>query len=151
VPWINKYHSPIYKPIKLRLHDRFTLYATKRAVGEQPKINKAKAANAAAPNFVHACDAAHLMLTVNAAVAEGITSLATVHDSFGCLPSQAERFRQIILEQFVRLYEDHDVLQQVLDQARSDLAEDVGDLPETPPARGDLKIEEVLKAQFAFA
>jgi DNA-directed RNA polymerase len=44
------------------------------------------------------------MLTVNAAVSEGITSIATVHDSFGCLPSRAERFREIIREEFVRIY-----------------------------------------------
>jgi DNA-directed RNA polymerase len=52
------------------------------------------------------------MLTVNAAEKEGITSIATVHDSFGCLASRAERFRRIIREQFVKLYEDHDVLQE---------------------------------------
>ena len=40
-------------------------------------------------------------LLVNAAVDAGITSIATVHDSFGCLPSRAERFRMIIREQFV--------------------------------------------------
>lgn len=54
------------------------------------------------------CDATHLMLTVNAALAEGITSIATVHDSFGCPASQAERFRHIIREQFVRMYEEND-------------------------------------------
>jgi hypothetical protein len=54
-------------------------------------------------------------LLINTAVAEGITSLATVHDSFGCLPSRAERFRRIIREQFLRLYEKNDVLAQVLD------------------------------------
>jgi DNA-directed RNA polymerase len=43
------------------------------------------------PPIVHACDAAHLMLTVNDAVAEGITSIAAVHDYFGRLPSDAER------------------------------------------------------------
>ena len=67
------------------------------------------------------CDAAHLMLTVNAAVAERITSIAAVHDSFGCLASKAERFRKIIREQFVKMYEDNDVLAQVLEQAREDL------------------------------
>jgi DNA-directed RNA polymerase len=43
-------------------------------------------------------------------VAEGITSIAAVYDSFGCPPSRAERFRKIIREQFVRMYEEHDVL-----------------------------------------
>ena len=42
-----------------------------------------------------------LALHCQAAVAEGITSLATVHDNFGCLPSRAERFRRIIRGQFV--------------------------------------------------
>ena len=36
------------------------------------------------------------MLVVLAAVAEGIVSIATVHDSFGCLASRAGRFNQII-------------------------------------------------------
>jgi DNA-directed RNA polymerase len=55
-----------------------------------------------------------LLRTVNAAVREDIRSIATIHDSFGCLPSRAERFRQIIREQFVRMYADNDVLAQVL-------------------------------------
>lgn len=148
IPWINRYHLPIYKTLKLRLHDRRTVYATKRAVGQQPKINKTKAANAAAPNFVHACDAAHLMLTVNAAVAEGIRSIATVHDSFGCLAGQAERFRQIILEQFVKLYDKHDVLCEVLKTAQRDIPNQ--ELP-LQPEPGGLKIEEVIRAQYAFA
>ena len=148
MPWVNKYHMPTYKVLKLWLHDRATVYATKRAVGQQPKINKTKAANAAAPNFVHACDAAHLMLTVNAAAAEGITLIATVHDSFGCLPSQAERFRHIIREQFERMYKQHDVLAEVLEWARKDLGE-----PNTKRfgRKGSLNINEVLKAEFAFA
>ncbi len=102
-----------------------------------------------AANFVHACDAAHLMLTVNAAVAEGITSIATVHDSFGCLPAHAERFRQIIREQFVRMYEENDVLAQVLEEARKDLKDPKG--PPALPKQGSLKIEKVMDAEYAFA
>jgi DNA-directed RNA polymerase len=39
-----------------------------------------------------------------------LTSIATVHDSFGCLPSRAEHFRTIILEGFVQMYEDKGVM-----------------------------------------
>lgn len=93
-----------------------------------------------------------LFRTVNAAVAAGITSIATVHDNFGCLPSQAARFRKIILQEFVRMYEEHDVLQEVLDQARADLSKpDNKRLPLEPPAKGPLNIEDVLKSEFAFA
>jgi DNA-directed RNA polymerase len=100
--------------------------------GHHPEIDRRKAKNGVAPNFVHACDAGHLMRTVNAAVAEGITSIATVHDSFGCLPSRAARFRKIILEQFVRMYEEHDVLAEVLTQARADLSGNTKRMPTAP-------------------
>ena len=47
---------------------------------------------------------------INAAVA------ATVHDSSGCLPSRAERFRRIVRSRSVRMYEEHDALAQVLNR-----------------------------------
>jgi hypothetical protein len=68
-----------------------------------------------------------------------------------CLPSQAERFRRIIREQFVRLYEKNDVLAQVLECAREDLDEHTKDLPDKAPAQGSLDIKQVLDAEFAFA
>ena len=61
------------------------------------------------------------MMVVNAAAAEGTTNIVTLHDSFGCLASQAKRFRRIIREQFVRMYEENDVLTQILDRAKDDL------------------------------
>ena len=60
-------------------------------------------------------------LLIDTAAAEGIRSIATVHDSFGCLAAQAERFRRIMREQFVALYKEHDVLHEVLDAAHWDL------------------------------
>ena len=61
-------------------------------------IDKEKSANGVAPNCVHACDAAHLLLVANAAAVEGIRQIATAHDSFGRLASQARRFNQVIRE-----------------------------------------------------
>ena len=46
-----------------------------------------------------------------------ITSIAIGHGRFGCFSSRAERFRRIIREQFVKMYEANDVLAQVLEQA----------------------------------
>jgi DNA-directed RNA polymerase len=93
---------------------------------------------------------AHVLRTGERCGAEGITSLATVHDSFGCLPSRAEHFRKIIREQFVQMYEENDVLAQVLEQARKDLGENAK-LPDEPPQKGALDIRNVLEAVFAFA
>ena len=87
---------------------------------------------------------------MNAAVAEGIKAVATVHDSFGCLPSRDERFRKIILERFEKMYQDHDVLQEVLNCAREDLKDPKG-LPDEPPKPCLLKIEQILDAEYAFA
>jgi DNA-directed RNA polymerase len=122
VPWINRYNKKDTKRVHLWLHDRGVRvpHTVKLAMRELPEIDKNDVVNAVAPNFVHACDAAHLLRTVNAAVSEGITSIATVHDSFGCLPPRAARFREIIWEEFVGMYREHDVLQEVLNQARAD-------------------------------
>jgi DNA-directed RNA polymerase len=100
------------------------------------------------PNFVHPLDAAHLLRTVNAAVAGGISAIATAHDSFACLPSRAARFRQLIQEEFVRMYQEHDVLAEVYEHARADLSDPVAErVPSGPPQKGSLQIEQLLKAR----
>ena len=153
LPFINQYNKPITKQVHLHLHRQGVRikYTTELTVGELPKIDRKEAISGAAPNFVHACDAAHLMLTVNAAMGEGITSIATVHDSFGCLASRAERFRKIIREEFVRMYEGHDVLSEALESARGELRKPDPAIPSAPPERGTLDIRKVLDAEFAFA
>jgi len=153
VPWINQYNKPDTKQIKLAFHERGVRvrYTTKVAVGELAAIDENAAKKGVAPNFVHACDAAHLLRTVNAAVSEGITSIATVHDSFGCLPSRAERFRKIIREEFVRMYEEHDVLAEVFTQARAVLSGNTKRMPSAPPQYGSLDLKKALSAEFAFA
>ena len=149
LPWSNRYHKKKIKQVRLWLQDR---QHTIKLATDCSDIDRDDAARGASPNFVHACDAAHLLRTVNAAAAEGITSIATVHDCFGCLPSRAERFRKIIREQFVRMYEENDVLAQVLEQARKDLNEpNTKRMPSAPPSRGSLDIKNVLDAEYAFA
>jgi DNA-directed RNA polymerase len=149
LPWINRYHEPTTRRVGLWLSDtKVSVYV---AVGNEKHIAKDKAANGIAPNFVHALDASHLALTVNACVSEGIVSIATVHDSFGCLAPQASRFRDIIREQFVQMYETHDVLAEVLDAASHDLTvHNLERLPELP-VYGPLNLKDVLHADFAFA
>lgn len=63
------------------------------------------------------------------------------------MPSQAERFRQAV----VKMYEENDVLAQVIQQAVQDLGENAKNLPEKPPAPGKLDIRKMLDAEFAFA
>ena len=50
------------------------------------------------------------------------------------------------------MYEEHDVLAEVLEQARKDLNEpNTKRMPSAPPSRGSLDIKNVLDAVFAFA
>ena len=52
----------------------------------------------------------------------------------------------------MRMYERHDVLAEVLEQARKDLNEaNATRMPSAPPSRGSLDIKNVLDAVFAFA
>lgn len=157
LPWSNRYHKPLTKRICLWMHDHGVRipYRPLVADGHQKDIDKDRAKNGSAPNFVHACDAAHLLKTVNAAMLEGIKQLALVHDSFGSLPSHAARFQGIIREQFVEMYEQHDVLTEVLERAKCDLIEHENRLSAIEERRkalyGSLNIKEVLNAKYAFA
>jgi DNA-directed RNA polymerase, mitochondrial len=148
LPWKNIYYETEQKQVRLALQGKS--FRVKVTTGDKPELDSAGIRDGVVPNFVHACDAAHLMRTVNAAVSEGITSIATVHDSFGCLPSRAERFRKIILEQFTRMYSEHDVLAEIREQACKDLEGQARKLPPLP-ARGSFDLNEVLNADFAFA
>lgn len=149
LPWVNRYHAVNVTQVNLWMHDKRVCLRV--ADGFAPEIAKEKAMNGVAPNFVHACDAAHLLLTVNASVAEGITSIATVHDSFGCLAPYAARFNAIIRETFVRMYQEHDVLQEALDSACCDLTLHNRDRLPDVPARGTLNLEDVKNAKYCFA
>jgi DNA-directed RNA polymerase len=73
------------------------------------------------------------------------TCICVTTDSFGCPPSRAQRFQEIIREQFVKVY----------DQAQKDIGDPnnkrMRKARELLPEHGGLDIEQVLKAEYAFA
>jgi DNA-directed RNA polymerase len=162
IPCINRYHDVITERVELWCHSNGVKQRTQTsvAVGYETPIAKEKAAAGIAPNFVHSHDAAALQLAVAAAADEGITDIATVHDSFGCLPSRAGRFNQIIREQFLKMYSDHDVLTELYESALTDLTdagrerlhEELAKAGFTGvPEKGSLDLTEILNARYAFA
>lgn len=137
--------------VNLFLHDKGTKINIKpRTSFESGGISRTSASNAVAPSFVHAYDACHLMMVVLEAKKQGINSLALVHDSFGCLPNEAARFRQIIKDTFVKLYAENNPLEQIKQENCAHLDTHGYRLPDVP-AKGSLQIEEVLYAEYAFA
>lgn len=97
--------------------------------------------NAISPNFVHALDASHLTMVVNAMKADGL-DIVTIHDSFGTHPADVDTMHRHIREQFVALYSRPNLLAEFL--------WDVGGVGE-PPERGSLDLREVLDSEFMFS
>lgn len=159
LPWINRYHAPTTERIKLHCYSNGVSIPMdmKLSNGFEKPVEKRDAANGVAPNFVHALDGCHLQMSVNAAVERGVIDIATVHDSFGCLPADADLFNEVIREEFLRLYTEHDVLQELLDAAmgaltpagQAMLAEKL--LKHPKPTPGTLDLEQILSARYAFA
>lgn len=100
-----------------------------------------------APNFVHCMDATHMLMSVNAAVAEGISQFAMIHDDFGCHARHVEAFQRIIRQQFVALH-----AQPALDGLHAQMLTQVplaGDVA-VPPALGALDVNAVLESRYFF-
>jgi Autographiviridae RNA polymerase len=146
MPVCNRYHEKKTKQINVRCSGKRHHYTV--TIGDTSKVDVDEAIRSAAANFVHSCDAAHMALVTNAAIAEGITDVMMVHDSFGCHAANAGRFRDIIREQFVSMYEEHDVLAELRAAAATELGSD-GGLPPVP-TRGAHPLRDTLKSDFAF-
>ena len=115
-----------------------------------PKLNPMKQLYGIAPNVIHSLDAAHMSLTIVEALKQGIKSFAMIHDSFGCPAGQMEKLYHILREEFVKMY-SQDILQNLKEQWRAQLPENLKDaLPELPEY-GTLRIQEVLKSEYFFA
>ncbi|WWO60249.1 DNA-directed RNA polymerase [Xanthomonas phage SB3] len=106
------------------------------------KPDKLRHRNGIAPNFVHSMDASHLTLTVCASADRGITAFHMVHDDFGTHCADAQELYEDIREQFIGMYQRHDMLQELRDAYPM--------LPEPPPM-GTLDLETVRDSLYFFS
>lgn len=117
---------------------------------ESLKVDRRKSANAISPNVVHSLDSSHLMLVVDNALKEGMSSFALIHDSFGVHACDTGRFYGIIRESFIDLYED-DVFKDLHDQLVQQVSPDKRkDFPAIPSS-GSLDPENILDSLYCFA
>lgn len=124
--------------IRTRIHGTTLI----KVVSEKDTIDGKRHANGLAPNFVHSMDAAHLHLTTAAAVDSSIDALAMIHDDYGTHAADAEKLYHLIRSEFVRMYEEHDPL--------NDLHA-AYPCTSVPPTKGTLDIREVLNSQYFFS
>jgi DNA-directed RNA polymerase len=106
-----------------------------------------KQAMAAAPNYVHSFDAAHMALTINQGASAGITHWATIHDSYGTHAARMDVLNRVLREEFVAIYRE-DWLTQTYKEVRERAP---GVKVKRPPERGGFDIEQVNKSEWFFA
>lgn len=107
-------------------------------------IDRHKQTSGIAPNFIHSMDASHLQLTVSNCVDQGIKHFAVVHDSYACPLNQADILYKSVRESFVKMYSEHDVLEE--------FASYLQHLTDTklppPPPKGTLDLNKVLESPY---
>lgn len=114
-------------------------------------LDRRKQSQGIAPNFVHSCDAAHMMLTVVRAKQDGIHNFAMIHDSFGTTAGDVEQLFHTVREAFVEMYEEVPVLESFRDEIYQQLSEKNREKLEPLPSRGTLEIDGVKTSRYCFA
>lgn len=142
-PVLQAYRKTEGTRVRLALGDQVRLVTLRQETAE---LDKRRQGAGIAPNFVHSMDAASLVLAVNAAREGGIGSVACVHDSFGTHAADTARFAQTIKDSFVRMYTEHDVLEEF-----REAMEGLGVALASVPERGTLDISLVSQSLYCFA
>lgn len=118
---------------------------------DHSNVDSRKQNTAVAPNFIHSCDASHLIRLVNGGKDAGIDSIQVIHDSFGCHAGKTELFYNIIRQTFVDLYTDNDPLEDFENHVRANVTEEEA-LAITPrPTKGSLDLQGVLESKYCFS
>jgi DNA-directed RNA polymerase len=115
-------------------------------------VDKRKSKNAIAPNIIHSMDSSHLLKTVLAAKAKGVTDFFLIHDAFGTTACDIEKMYHSIRESFVDLYDDYCLYQDFYNQVNRQLSDDGRNkLNVTIPPKGNLDLNTVLDSEYCFS
>ncbi len=146
--WTTPTGSQVRQSYHVQLQQRVrTLVARFQVETPSEMLHPRKQALGSAPNYVHSFDAAHLSLTVAAAIDAGVEHFAMIHDSYGTHAGLTTRLAGILREQFVAIYQT-DWLAKTAAEIKA-YAPHV-ELPPLPP-RGSFDVSEVLEAPFFFS
>jgi DNA-directed RNA polymerase len=118
------------------------------------ELNSRKQSAGISPNFVHSCDAAHMMKTISLSKSSGISSFSMIHDSYGTHACDTQKLADNLRKAFVEQYSS-DVLatfrDEIISQLRSSGAEALVDKMPPLPAYGNLDLTVVLDSEYFFA
>lgn len=103
------------------------------------KTSKIEMVNSISPNFVHSLDAAHMALVALECSKRNI-ALTGIHDSFGTHACDVEELRFIIKDQFVKMYNEYDVIESLEKLNNVKISDTI--------KRGSLDLNEVYNSEF---
>lgn len=118
---------------------------------EKDSLDRRRQSQGISPNFVHSCDAAHMMLTVVRARQVGIENFAMIHDSFGTTAGDVEQLYHVVRESFVEMYTEIDVIESFRDEIVQQLSDKNIEKMEPLPVRGTLELTAVAESRYCFA
>jgi len=102
---------------------------------------------AISPNFIHSLDAAHMFMTIDKMLDEGMTTFSFVHDSYGTYAPDIDRMHEILREKFILIHKENQ-----LERLKEEIEKRYGIyLPTIPEQEDEFDIEEVAKATYFFA
>ena len=143
-PVWHEYHKTTTQRIKTIIYGSSIMKMNLDVAGKE--LDPRKQASAVAPNFIHACDATHMMLATVRAQQAGIESFAMIHDSFGCPAGDAQTMFTIVRESMVEIYQDINPLKTLKEDMEALLGKELPDIP----ACGSLDITSVMESKFCF-
>ena len=147
-PVMQAYADTETRRVKTAINGKLVYF---RVNQETDKLDRRKQSSGIAPNYVHSCDAAHLMLTVVRAKQAGIRSFACVHDSFGCPAGDVEDLYRIVRESFFEMYDTVDVLGSFRDEIAQQLSDEGKDKLPPLPTSGTLNLSKIIESRYCFS
>ena len=154
-PAVQNYTKWTKTKVRIYLYDREAKINKRSQVtvkGPEPtKTDSRKAKSSIAANWIHSCDAAHMVNTILLSYEHGLRDFMVIHDSFATTACNTIDLFQIVREAFVIQYTGECPLESFLEGVRQQLNDPTdARLLEVPP-KGDLDIYEVLESDYCFS
>lgn len=150
IQWKSPTGFPVLQHYETQERKRITTPGLRITIKENTGItNKQKHGNAFGPNFIHSFDAAHLMMTVNRAHKNGVTSFRMIHDSYATHAADMQKMFEILRNEFICIYEQPHILEELRASIMNQCKDPV-DIKAAPMVN-DLDISKVRSAQYFFA
>ena len=138
VPVVNYCHKDECKHVAINCMGIHTLNITRPT--KQYDVRSAR--NGISPNFIHSMDSAHLCNVIN----RFDMDIVPIHDSFAVHACDVTYLREVLLDEFAKLYEHTDMINTLITMNGIDLSDTDTKIPE----HGSLDLNDVRSSRYAF-